>query len=379
MRIAAVFVILSLALGVVLVVATEPLALPQSQTPSRWDIIPKFAPVAQGLILALHFSRDGQFVLAQERLQLLPLPDGFKQRGDSAITVLTVQPLDILFRVVVDHARFAGFTPDSKEVVFVSGEGDYSHVEHWQVADGTQAGNFKIATADCETVGLSPDGQTLLCAYKDGTLRATAVASQETILERKKWGRALYATAPDNRGNVRIGLAGQVDTNFSPDGRFVITRGFYRSIAWDLRQHQEMRLFGRLAHMQDKGMAFIEPNRVLLSSLWKRKHGVVTADLVEFPSGKVVSKPKIPRYLVSATADPEFVICRPRFLIILPFAPSPEFAAAAANLTTGQVITSVYPALDVFGKFYVTEPNLGEVGLYEIGKGLQAKIKLPYE
>ena len=118
-------------------------------------------------------------------------------------------------------------------------------------------------------------------------------------------------------------------------------------------------------------MAFITPDRVLTSASFQQKHGVVTAELVEFPSGKVVSKPKIPPYSIFPAADPGFVIVRP-------FDRSLQHAAAAANLTTGQVIISVYAALDAFGHFYVAEPDLGEVGLYEIGKGLQAKITLPY-
>jgi len=346
---------------------------------STWDDwFPKVERPPQGLISELHFSRDGRYILAQEHSPLPLLPSGFKQRGDSAITVLTVQPLAILFRVLVDNARFAGFTPDSKEVIFVSGAGDDSHVEHLRVADGNQARSFEIATAGCVTLGLSPDGRTLLCAYKDGTLRATDVASQETILERKKWGRELDTTARDTGGIQPVASAGQVGVYFSPDGRFVITRGFYRSIVWDLRQHEEVRLFGRLAHMGGRGITFIAPDRLLVYASWQQKHGVVTADLVEFPTGEVVSKPKIPRYLNSAAADPEFVICRPRFVLVGPFVPSPEFAAAAANLTTGKVIIiSDYPALDAFGQFYVAESNLGEVRLYEIDKGLQAKIKLP--
>jgi len=40
------------------------------------------------------------------------------------------------------------------------------------------------------------------------------------------------------------------------------------------------------------------------------------------------------------------------------------------------VIVSNTPALDVFGHFYVAQPAEDEVGLYEIGKGLQATVVL---
>jgi hypothetical protein len=48
--------------------------------------------------------------------------------------------------------------------------------------------------------------------------------------------------------------------------------------------------------------------------------------------------------------------------------------SAAAELSTGLVIISETPALDVLGRFYVAQPAEGEVGLYEIGKGLQATV-----
>jgi hypothetical protein len=43
---------------------------------------------------------------------------------------------------------------------------------------------------------------------------------------------------------------------------------------------------------------------------------------------------------------------------------------------TGLVIISDTLALDVFGTYYVTERPGGEVGLYEIGKGVQATVVL---
>jgi hypothetical protein len=46
------------------------------------------------------------------------------------------------------------------------------------------------------------------------------------------------------------------------------------------------------------------------------------------------------------------------------------------ELSTGQVIISDTPALDVFGRYYVAEPSTGAIGLYERGKGLQATVAL---
>jgi hypothetical protein len=75
--------------------------------------------------------------------------------------------------------------------------------------------------------------------------------------------------------------------------------------------------------------------------------------------------------LVSSTGRPY-----PGFVLVRPFGRfNPNIhRTAAANLDTGQVIISE-GALDVFAQLYVAElVNGKEVGLYEIGKGLQATV-----
>jgi hypothetical protein len=49
-------------------------------------------------------------------------------------------------------------------------------------------------------------------------------------------------------------------------------------------------------------------------------------------------------------------------------------ATLAVELKTGQIIQSHSAAFDVYGNRYVEEVHPGEVGLSEIGKGLQASI-----
>jgi len=41
-----------------------------------------------------------------------------------------------------------------------------------------------------------------------------------------------------------------------------------------------------------------------------------------------------------------------------------------------EIIINNQLALDVFGRYYVAEPNPGEVGLYERGKGIQVAVAL---
>ena len=48
----------------------------------------------------------------------------------------------------------------------------------------------------------------------------------------------------------------------------------------------------------------------------------------------------------------------------------------AVELSTGHIIESKHGLIDVLGSYYVAQPNPGEVGLYERGKGLQTTVSL---
>src|SRR5207248_2899490 len=77
-------------------------------------------PVAPGL-RHVRFSPDGRYVLAQD---------------DADITVLTVQPFAVLFRVPAERASLAHFTPDSRQIVFVSSS---MHVDSQRIAFSNSA------------------------------------------------------------------------------------------------------------------------------------------------------------------------------------------------------------------------------------------------
>src|SRR5260370_41706924 len=53
----------------------------------------------------LRFSPDGRYVLAQDH---------------KTVTVLTVQPLAVLFRAPAQDATLADFTPDSQQILFAT-------------------------------------------------------------------------------------------------------------------------------------------------------------------------------------------------------------------------------------------------------------------
>ena len=121
--------------------------------------------------------------------------------------------------------------------------------------------------------------------------------------------------------------------------------------------------------------AVLAPDRILTST-YSDFRPFVTTKLVTFPSGKLVSKPKLPRGPIYRAADPNFVIVRPFAGYTREDLYNPK-RSAAVEIRTGQVIVCDSPALDVFGQYYAAERTDGELGLYQRGKGLQATVTIP--
>jgi hypothetical protein len=305
-----------------------------------------------------------------------------------------------LFRIPAKAADLSHFTPESNEIVFVGSATQVDpykialanlapHVERWRIADQTRVESTTLPTLVCGTEELSPDGRVFVCLDLNSTLRFIEVSSGVTILQRKEFTWLLANHDRSGAPTSFYGQLGSASVDFSPDDRFVVVRPRTAGgspLAWNMRQRTIVRLTGQLKHHTT---TFIAPGRVVLwvgpASKSDLKQGVAHGRVLEFPSGKVLSEPKLPEgsYLFPA-ADPDFVIVRPfgrgtaykrvggEFFV----GHAPMNRAAAVELSTGLVIIGNTPQLDVFKPFYVAKPNPSEVGLYEIGKGLRASVSL---
>ncbi len=340
-----------------------------------------------GQLRHLHFSWDGKHVLAQD---------------DSEITVLAVQPFDILFRIPAKDATTAQFTPDSREIVFVSSithtdstrftiVHETPHVERWNVQDQARAESTATPGLTCGTVALSPDGDTLACDDFEETLSVIDVSSGEKAFEKTKFVQpfafrrwdAANPLHPELPGYDPFGDLGAARLEFSPDGRFLLAVPGCEGAAliWDVSTRRLLRLERTLNILNRKTLQFydfIAPNRLLISkALWGRQY-VGAARIVAFPEGSVVSTAKIPLAgrMVRAASPAFIVVFHPYYKVQGNNTPGVGGGAVAVELSTGQMITSDTPALDVFGAHYVAEVRPGEVGLYERGKGLQASVVL---
>ena len=367
-------------------------------------------PLPSDAIRKLRFSRDGNYILAQDA---------------SNITVLIVTPLAVLFRIPAQDAIPAQFTPDSRSITFLRGgtrvdaaqinlSNAGARLEYWSIAGGTRTDTHELPTHACETEQLSPNGSILACDDSFHTLWLVDTASGSTILRKDDFGwnthlisQSAQVIVPPNPGFVDSRFSPDVRIVFSPDARYVIIavqehfiagphdldrdeREWWsgRAVVWDLRAGSPVALKNHLNVLADTAVVhahpldevpdrrlfftFVAPDRLLVSDLVNAKNGHVTAMLMEFPSGRVVSKPVLPSGALFPATDPNFVIVR-----LIGQSPNDGLQrTAATNLHTREVIATETPALDVLGRLYVSEPRRGWVGLYERGKGLQATMDL---
>ena len=292
----------------------------------------------------------------------------------------------------------ATFAPDSSEILFVSSpyvisshvvSAGSSHLERWSIRDQTRIQFTEIPFHACETTGLSPDGRALVCVDRNGTIQIIDLPSGQTIFEKQKFAQKEVSFFPDREEFPSFyGNPGAAKIDFSPEGRFLIAGPAGRvqcsALIFDLHERRALALTGELKKLRGSvkvgsvwHFALLASDRVMISSPHPQiASHTVAATLLAFPSGKALSKLSLPPGQLFPAADPHYVLVRP-FGQRDPFNPNPKpERAAAVDFGTGLVIISDTLALDVFGTYYVTERPGGEVGLYEIGKGVQATVVL---
>lgn len=349
----------------------------------------------------LRFSPDGRYILALDA---------------AAITVLTVSPLAVLFRIPVENATQAQFTADSQQVLFLSGgtrvnaarielAKSGARVEYWSMAGRARVESHELPVHACAPEQLSRNGRFLACADLLDTLWLIDTASGGTILRKDGFGKNGFAWD----GAEPTAMAARptaVRIAFSPDSHYFIAavqehfvsaqqpdldrtpKEWWsgRAMVWDLQTGNTVPLKDRLNVLADtavthlsgerpdrrRSFAFVAPNRLLISDLINAKNGFVTATLLEFPSGRLLSKPVLPAGALFPVTDANFVMIRATGRERVD---RPQRTIAAA-LDGEETIVSETPALDVLGRYYVAETRPGWIGLYERGNGLEAQIEL---
>jgi hypothetical protein len=334
------------------------------------------AMAADEALRQLRFSPDGQHLLA---------------RDDSGIAVLTVGPLAMKFRIPAKMASDAQFTPDSRQIVFVSSvvRADHQfaafphdllvrsapHLERWSIAEQTRIASEEIPP--CGTLEISQDVRALACDDFEGTLRIVDIVSGGTLFARKQFVKLIPLYNYIN-GNVDLpnghflGDLGEACLDFSPDGQYLKAQacgGAGPLLVYDLHEKSVIKL-GHLQRTMEHGCLFLTGGTLLIGNgHYLAKQGLKVHSIVAFPSGKLLSRLAIPLGQEFRATDPGFVITRPIAGI--------RGQTTLVQLGTERVIARQWsPALDAFGHFYVTDRGGGEMALSEVGGGIRAILAI---
>ena len=301
----------------------------------------------------VRFSLDGRYVLAQD---------------DTGITVLDREPMVVRFRIPVNAAQPAAFTPDSQSVIFHTPD---LRVERWSVQTGAAVAVRDVYwPAPCLATALAPTGRAAACVDIDGHLTLLDVESGGQIAQR----RGFYRISGGDvmwlllRVFSNTRTSGDLSMQFSPGGRYLAAgyTGYMDSGAYlyDLEQNVALNLRDPAKRLLGGTFAFLPDERLVgLNSRDPKRSGIV-----QLPGGQVAELP-LPAAAIEGTADPRFLIVRPH----------DRFAVGLFDLQRQTVVTGLDSnAADVFDGQYATERGVAHLGLYGLaGAQLRTSAELP--
>jgi WD40 repeat protein len=106
-------------------------------------------------------------------------------------------------KIIYTTAYAAVFSPDSR---FILSNSSSFGAQLWDVATGTQLYSTSDASGECTAVAFSPDGQSVLCGFEDGTVEVWTIAP---------WAKQAVLPSFSN-GEVRAVI-------FTPDSQYVVS------------------------------------------------------------------------------------------------------------------------------------------------------------
>jgi len=294
-------------------------------------------PKLRGNIRHIRFSRDGQYLLAQD---------------SSSIFVLQHQPFKVLFRIDAQHARAAQFTPDSQSIVFNTSS---LRVEKWNLAERRRSSVQEMAFIyDCLHDKLSPDALHLACFDTDYRLTLFNVADGTKVFH-KDFSDMAFSTLLSQLIALLGGSSFRME--FSPDGRYFIGADFNgdEHIAYDFVENRSIKLPRAIRDRLEISFGFMNDNRFIGV---KGKKGEKSA-IISFPTGEVL-------HTIQVNASHLTPTTRGDYLIIRPFQ---QFPAGIMDLTQNKVLMgSKNRAVDFFDKTFASEGSDGVLGLFNMDK-----------
>jgi len=381
----------------------------------------------------LQFSTDGKYALAQDDSEIVVF-------SLEPLSVLYHVPADkeVLGQFTPDSREFV-FVASAPKITNgpIRTPRETLRVERWSVTNPVRISSTVIPELTCGTASLSPDGRTFVCDDFNGALHIIEVSTSKEIFTKKAFAspsskgafEMIDLSAEETLAREKSGSLGGVmdehgplertlasaDFGFSPDGRYLVAipKNAGPAIVWDIDRRNVVKSRGKIkllskATFNGDLFAFVAPDRLaIVLPRWQswRKGSECWVDVVAFPTGDVVSSSELPH----CPGGPSFAMARsqrpfrratdPNLLIIdyeevldrgvldsIEADSSPvtirlagrkaRIDTCAFEFKTGRIVQSASPAFDVFGSRYVNELHPGEVGLWDIDKGLLGSIKV---
>ena len=292
-------------------------------------------PPLQGELSHLRFSPDGKYLLAQD---------------DGGITILSREPLTVLFHVEAEEALRAQFTSDSQSLIFhTSG----LRVESWSLAQRKRSWARELVISKrCLQTELSPDAKYLACYRGDFAMTVVDVATGASIFEKKDFllpdFLALFYYLLGRLGTEGDHTIKWLNMGFSPDGRYLLAGGREAALIYDLSRRAQADLPGSIRHRLRLGFAFLGPDQIAVVG---GEHGEKSA-VLRFPTGETLATLTLGRQELEGATDSRYLLLRP-----IKEHPVGVFDWAQNKLLMG----NRRPPLDVYDGIAVSEARDGTV------------------
>jgi len=264
----------------------------------------KLDPPLRSTVYHMRFSQDGKYLLAQD---------------DSGISILTREPLALLFRISAPNAYPAQFTADSRQVNLYTPN---LRVETWDIAtQALSSANEVVLRTSCLQTRLSPDGRTLACLDENASLLLIDVNANTQFFEKKDFTTPSYFELLTRVESIftrgRVPEEGYlVNMSFSPDGRYFlagdhsyVTGAFSstsqdKAAGYDLHDKVVLPLTNDLKRVAIGGFAFLGSNKIVGHHFSETKK----SGMYSFPDGAMIEAFEPPRSHFKSIARGDYLL-----------------------------------------------------------------------
>lgn len=238
---------------------------------------------------------------------------------------------------------------------------------------------------------LSPDGRSLACfsVHADSTPRLRSfiepfgppldldfdlidVITGDVIAAKQNFiggniENAFFLSKVEKIGRLGVsGMVSVIPAGFSPDARYFAAGFNKQAIAVDLASRAVIPLRGDLAWILGGGFVFVSPSRVLAEN----PRGSANSEILEFPSGLVISTVVLGNQEIEAATRGNYVFLRP-----IKVAPLGVFDWGSRTLVTALPEPT---GIDIYDKYMVAQLPDGQIALSDFPEmKVEATLALP--